>query len=192
MSNRRKRGPEEEADLVGVEFQDAMSDDEVSLAQLDQFLVPGADDKGRSHTIALNVPPMLARQADIILASKRFPYASQKDMVRHGFVRHMGWLSNEIRKSIPSHHLAMFESISELVRDDDYHMKMEGVFLNLDERVGQHVTRGEHGEVLRLISHIDQGIRRMPPSLWVTRFSQRFYERYGTILRGKFKAEVTG
>lgn len=175
----RQRTSDEYA--VSVPFVDAEGD-EVPLSALDEFVVPGSDDKGRKVTVTCNIPPTLDRQIDIILGTQRFPYANRKDLLRHAIARHVAWLC-QIRATVPAHHLAMFESALEVVRDDETASKMEQVFLTLDDRVNDHIDRGEHPEARRLVSTIDQKLKKLKPSAWVRRFAERFYHRYGSWLR---------
>ena len=183
--NKRRGGGFDEGDeySVDVPFEDAFPDsDEIPLAKLDEFIVPGSDDKGRKVTVSLNIHPMLDRQIDVILNSRRFPYANRRDLFRHGAARHVAWLLN-IRQTVPRHHMSMFDASIEVVRDDEAAMKMEQVFLILHDRVNDHVAKGEDGEARRLISQIDQKLRQLQVSLWVSRFGERFYAKYGSWLR---------
>lgn len=175
---------------VHVPFEDADPDaGELPLKDLDEFVIPGSDDKGRKVTVTFNIHPNLDRQMDILLGSQRFPYANKKDLLRHSVARHCAWLL-QIRKTIPKHYMAMFDADIELVREDEAGMKMERVFLTLEDRVNDHVTKGEQGEALRLISQIHQNLLKLKPSMWMRRFSERFLGHYGAWLRASKVAEM--
>ena len=181
-SKRPRNHDNDEYSTIHVPFLDADADGELPLAQLDEFIVPGSDEKGRKVTVSCNIPPMLDRQIDVILAARRFPYANKKDFIRHAIARQVAWII-EIRSSIPQHYLAMFESALEVVRDDEAAMRHEQVLLTLNERITDHIAKGESGEALRLISNIDQKLRRLKSSMWVRRFAERFYSRYSGWLK---------
>lgn len=189
MSRNFKRRGDHDSDspdptlLSRAEFIDAVTEDEIPLDRLDEFIIPGSDEKGRKVTISFNIPPAMDRHIEIILGGRRFPYVNKKDLIRHALVRHLGWITT-IRGSIPRHYLSMFSAIDALVKDDEAATKMEQIFNSLHDNVNHHLQRGETGEVIRLCSHINEHIRQMPPSVWVTRFSERFYQRYGAVLRG--------
>jgi hypothetical protein len=180
-SPRRRRRSQEDEQVV-VPFQDADVDGELLLKELDEFVIPGSDDKGRKVTVTFNIHPNLDRQLDVILGSKRFPYANKKDLLRHAAARHCAWLC-QIRKTVPVHYMSMFEADIELIREDEAGMKMERVFLALEDRVNEHVGRGEQGESLRLISQIHQHLLRLKPSMWMRKFGERFFTKYGVWLR---------
>lgn len=186
-ASKRHRTSKEQED-VQVPFDDA-EEGELPLKELDEFQIPGSDDKGRKVTVTFNIHPMLDRQLDVLLASRRFPYANKKDFLRHAAARHAAWLLS-IRKTIPVHHMSMFEASIELIREDEAGTKMERVFLTLEDRVNDHVARGEQGEALRLISQIHQHLIRLKPSMWKQRFSERFLSQYGMWLRSSKIAEM--
>lgn len=183
MPRKRTSTQEPEEKQVHVPFEDGdPTIGEISIAELDEFIVPGSDDKGRKVTITLNIPPLLDRQLDVIMGSRRYPYANKKEIFRHAIFRHTSWLL-DIRASVPRHFQTMVEAISEIVRDDESAMKMEQVFLSLEDRISDHIQRGEHMEAIRLVSAVNQRVRGMPPSVWVLRFTERFRIKYGDMLR---------
>ncbi len=188
QSASKRRRTSEREDEVHVPFEDASGEGELPLKELDEFVIPGSDDKGRKVTVTFNIHPNLDRQIDVLLNSKRFPYANRRDLLRHAAARHCAWLLS-IRKTVPYHYMSMFEADAELIREDEAGMKMERVFLALEDRVNDHVAKGEHGESLRLISQIHQHLLRLKPSLWARRFGERFLSKYGMWLRSTSPAK---
>ena len=182
-SRRRGRSLDSDEYSMSVPFTDAdVSEGELPRAELDEFVVPGSDEKGRKVTVSCNIPPMLDRQLDIVINSRRFPYANKKDFIRHAIYHHTQWILG-VRQSIPKHHMAFYESSLEVARDDEYATRQEQVFLTLNERIIDHIDRGETQEARRLISIIDQKLRQLKPSLWVRRFAERFYRSYNSWLK---------
>lgn len=175
---RKRRSLDHDADTIAIPYIDAdTGEGEMPLAELDEFVIPGSDDKGRKVTVTFNVHPALDRQIDVILASRRFPYANKKDLFRHAVARHCGFLL-DIRTKVPRHFMAMFDLDLEIVKDDEASTKMEQVLLALSSSVDEHVQRGEHSEAIRLISQIQQNLSRLKPSTWQKKFSERFFSRY--------------
>ena len=69
-----------------------------------EFILPASDERGDSRKLWIRVPPQLAHQADVIIASKRFPYTFPSDLYRHAVYRHVRWLlglEDEIESYIP-------------------------------------------------------------------------------------------
>lgn len=191
FGKRRQSNDDDDSILLkGIQFLDAQYDGEIPLDEIDEFIIPGADQKGRSVTITFNIPPELDRQLDVVMCSRRFPYVNKKDLIRHAVARHVGWLINEIRKNIPREKFWFFRSIVEAIRDDEALMKMEQVFQILSSRAQEHMNRGEQQELIKLVSHINQSILQMPDSLWVRRFKERFYPVYGSVLKGTYRPSI--
>jgi hypothetical protein len=185
----RRRTATDEASVV-VPFEDAdPSAGELPLKELDEFVVPGSDDKGRKVTVTFNIHPAMDRQLDVILSSRRFPYANKKELVRHALARHCVWLLS-IRQTVPTHYMAMFEAGIELIKEDETAARMERVFMSLEDRVNDHVMKGEQGEALRLISQIHQQLLKLKPSLWMRRFAERFLGQYGRWLKSTGRVET--
>lgn len=188
MANRRRRKDQEEGGhedylQIVAPFLDAEEGSgELPLNKLDEFIVPGGDDKGRKVTITFNIPPLLDRQLNVVLGSKRFPYVNIKDLVRHALVRHMVWLVS-IRESVPQHFLAMLHANMEICRDDELTIRGEQAFRMIDERTAEYIKRGEHAEALRLINVVNQSIKNLRPTTWTRKFAARFNQRYGAWLR---------
>lgn len=176
---RRKEGSSGE--FISVPFVDAQGEGEIPLAQLDEFIVPGRDDKGGQASITINIPPGLDRQIEVLVHSHRFPYATKRDLVRHAILRHAGWLLG-IRQTVPKHFMAFAETSIEICRDDELSMKMEQVFTMLDDRISEHMAVGDHSEVTRLLTMVSQKLRELRPSAWTKRFTERFYKKYKSYL----------
>lgn len=184
MARRNKEdGGGNSSEFIDVPFLDAQ-DGEIPLASLDEFIVPGRDDKGGQATITVNIPPALDRQLEILISSHRFPYATKRDLVRHAVLRHVGWLVS-IRAHLPRHFLAFAESSIEICRDDEMSLKMETVFTMLEQRIAEHLENGDHSEATRLASTVNQKLRELNPSSWVRRFAERFFRRFGSYLMVK-------
>lgn len=185
MKGRKPKDSSSSADdfvKIHMPFEDAEpGSPEVPLAELDEFIVPGSDEKGSKVTITFNVPPLLDRQIEVILNSRRFPYVNKKDFFRHAALRHIGWLL-DIRMTVPKHFFYFTQTVDEMVRDDEAGMKMEQVFNILHDRLNDHMDRGENGEALRLVSLINQRLKEMRPGTWIKRFSERFFSKYGSWL----------
>jgi hypothetical protein len=182
---RSRRNRDQDPDSIQVPFEDAQpGDGEFPLAKLDEFMVPSRDNTGSSSTITISIPPILDRQLEVLVSSKRFPYATKRDLIRHGVVRHSVWLLT-IRESVPRHVQSMCDAIIELCRDDEIATKMEQVFQLLRHRVSHHIDNGDHMEAVGLISQVKQMLREMKPSVWVRKFTQEFDDQFGGYLRLK-------
>jgi len=168
-----------------VPFRDANKEiGETPLADLDNFHIPGRDDKGASQAIAFHVPPILARCIDIMVHSKRFPYVNREDFCRHAAVRHLGWL-NEIRTTVQPSMMPQLEVVLEVLRDAEFRLRMERAFKELDRLVEVYMRRGEQAEAVRVISLIVTRMREVESSANQREFIASALRKYEAVMAGE-------
>lgn len=167
-----------------VRFRDADPDlNERPLADLDNFFIPGRDEKGASQTITIHVPPYLARCVDVMVHSKRFPYVNREDLFRHATVRHLRWLSG-IRATIQPQMIPELEAIIEVQRDAEFRMRMEKAFKELDRLVEIYIRSNEQGEAVRLINVIMTRMHKVESSARHREFIASCLRRYSQVMAG--------
>jgi hypothetical protein len=168
-----------------VPFRDANREiGEIPLADIDNFHIPGRDEKGASQPIAFHVPPILARCIDIMVHSKRFPYVNREDFCRHAVVRHLGWL-NGIRTTIQPTMMPQLEIVLEVLRDAEFRLRMEKAFKELDRLVEVYMRRGEQVEAVRVISLIVTRMREVESSANQREFIASALRKYEAVMAGE-------
>jgi hypothetical protein len=150
---------------------------------LEEFLGSGQDDHGNSVRMQFRCPPVVERELEIILSSKRFPYKTPSDIVRHAVYRHLHWL-HEMEPEIPRHHLAGLEAINEVMRDTELRAQTEKTFVKLDQMIEERLAAGEHQEALRLIQNTKQRVIALSDSRWRRIWLERFKQKYARYLGG--------
>jgi hypothetical protein len=173
----RKRGE-------SVPFRDAEAGSgELPLSQLDDFHCPARDEKGAHQQITFSVPPFMVRQIDIILHSRRFPYATAADLLRHALKRHIDWTA-AIRATIPTHITSAMESLLAICRDEEIRIKMEEIFSRAEKLAQYYFDKGEHNEAIRLLNTIKQQITDVPAGMWRNEFLAQFTSKWAPYLAG--------
>jgi hypothetical protein len=176
--------PEDITALSTVNYRDADHDSgEVPLVQIDNFFVPGRDDKGASQPITLHVPPFFARCLDVMIHSKRFPYANREDLLRHAGLRHLRWLSG-IRTTVAPQMIPELDAILEVHRDAEFRMRMEKAFRDLDRLVEIYVRSNEQGEAVRIINLIMTRMHKVESSARHREFIANCLRRYSQVMAG--------
>jgi hypothetical protein len=166
----------------GIPFRDADTDaGEIPLDELDTFVIPGTDELGRGEHMQFRIPPYLRRQIKIILSSNRFPYLAESNFIRHAIVRHLYWLV-ELRNTIPKHMLPALAGVLEVCRDDEMRIYVEQVFERIDSRISFHLSRGDHGEVVRLLNLVKSRMSGVAQSAWQRQFWKHFNEKWSGYL----------
>jgi hypothetical protein len=168
-----------------IPFRDADLDNgEIPVDELDTFVIPGTDERGIGEHTHMRLPPYIRRQIKIILTSNRFPYLNESALIRHAIVRHLYWLV-DLRSSIPKHILPALAGMLEVCRDDEMRIQIEHVFERIDSRISFHLSRGDHGEVVRLLNLVKSRMQGVQPSAWQRQFWAHFNVKWAGYLSGE-------
>lgn len=146
----------------------------------DEFVIPSRDQKGMSSRAIFRIQPGHQRQAEIFLASRRFPYRTIGDLFRHAIDRHLKYL-----QSLEPGDLSMLgavDQISYMIRDDQFWGEMEGVFKSMADRTQMYLDRGDYGDARRIMAQIRTAIDDIPDYQWRVRYRQRFTQQFGSFL----------
>jgi hypothetical protein len=167
-----------------VDYRDADAElNETPLADLDNFFIPGRDEKGASQAITFHVPPYLARLINIMVHSKRFPYVGGEDLVRHAIVRHLRWLCG-IRETIKPQMVPMLEVILEANRDAEFRIKAEKAFKQIDAKVEYYMRNNEVAEAVRLVGFIMSRVNEVEGSARQREFMRTALMKYSPVMAG--------
>lgn len=153
--------------------------DEQIIYDTAEFRVPASDSKGHNVRQWFRCQPGHDRQVELVLRTKKFPYRTKGDILRHALVRHLRWI--EEQAPVPSV-MKEVDSILEIMRDEEFAQDFEVTFEKLGERINSHMARGAHGEARRLLLLVNRHISAMPEGYWRDRYEQEIKARYGYIL----------
>lgn len=152
-----------------------------------QFRVPASDTKGHSTRFFFRAQPGHGKQLEAIIQSKKFPYRTKGDLLRHAFVRHLRWLDS--LEEIPSV-TAEVDAIMELMRNDEFAADFSAMFEKMGELISYHMGHGAVGEARRLLLTIMAHVRRMPDGYWRDKYYSDINSRYGHILSSAESASL--
>lgn len=152
-----------------------------------EFIIPASDTKGHSARHWFRCIPAMARQVEQIIQSKKFPYRTKGDLLRHALHRHMGWLvSIESMITVSGQVDAMLE----IMRDEEMSNDFALVFEKMGERIAQHMSANSQREAARLVLTIQACVREMPEGFWKSRYKEQIKERYGSLIKGTDKCKL--
>ena len=63
--------------------------------QPDSFIIPAGDDRGHSTRLQFRCSPAYGRRIDEVVHSRKFPYKTHSDLLRHALDRHLKYLNEE-------------------------------------------------------------------------------------------------
>ena len=83
----------------------------------EEWLSVAQDEHGHSTRMDIRISPHMAREIQLIVQSKRFPYRTPNDFFVHAAYRNLYFL-HELENDMPRHILSAMETNTEMLRDD--------------------------------------------------------------------------
>lgn len=173
MSKKRPAPQEPQRQLV----------DEDGRYNQEEFVIPAQDDKGHSVRETVRISAELQRDIEIIIQSRKFPYRTASDLLRHGVVRHIELL-HRLEDGFPKHLLAAHQAQMDLLREEEMRLASHLTFKKLHDQVEAYLASGEPGEARRIAAGIIAKLAGVADSAWKRRFEARFRRQYGSLLDG--------
>lgn len=149
-----------------------------------EFLV---GDKGKSNaemvTVTFKIHEGYAAELDKWLASKKFPYRTRTDEVRHAVVRHVRDYLPSLEGEVEGTLIHELSQIDEIVA----YWRMQNDFIEHIDRIAEEVTRmlqmpGGLREVERIVRRLKKRIDATKPSYHKGLYQKMFNERFGAYL----------
>lgn len=85
-----------------------------------EYYIPGHNERGQSTRVTVRISPEMERALDIIVQSRKYPYKTQGDAIRHYIYRGL-YRSHRCEPGIERHMLAALEIMKTVLQDD--HMR---------------------------------------------------------------------
>lgn len=150
----------------------------------DEFIIPAQDEKGHSARETVRISNELQRDIEVIVQSRRFPYKTAGDLLRHAVVKHLEWL-HSLEPGFPKHLLAAHLAQMDLLKEEEMRLASHGVFKKLHDQVEAYLASGEPGEARRVAATIRGRLAGVADSAWKRRFESRFLRQYAALLDGE-------
>lgn len=164
-----------------------LEDERTQQPDPSEFIIPASDTKGHSARHWFRCIPAMARQVEQIIQSKKFPYRTKGDLLRHALHKHMGWLvSVEPMVTVSGQVDAMLE----VMRDEEMSSDFSIVFEKMGERVAQHMASNSQREATRLVLTIQTCVKEMPEGFWKDKYQRQLKERYGNLIKSTDKCNL--
>jgi len=156
--------------------------DESGNYKEESFIIPASDAKGHSVRQGFRCTPGHDRQMNIILSSRRFPYKTKPDLLRHAMDRHLKWLLT-LDSSLPSV-MTQIGIITEILKDEEFHQEFRRIFDRMGDAVANYMSQGSNTEAQRIILQVIAQVKKMPEGYWRDRYLTEIKQRYGHLLQG--------
>lgn len=152
-----------------------------------EFRIPASDMQGHSARHYFRTIPQMTRVVAMLVDSKKFPYRTKGDLLRHALHRHVKWLEKQDKvKSVSG----QVNAIVELMRDEEMNSDFMLVFDKLAQRISVHLASGSLGEATRLLRVVQDHIKQMPDGYWRDRYNTQFKSKFGHLIKRNKKANL--
>lgn len=149
-----------------------------------EFIVPSNDTKGHSVLFHFRASSLIKRAIQQVIGSRKFPYLTDSDVIRHALVRHLSWLT-EISDDIPTvrHTLVMLKleivRLQRLQEDREFQ-----AYFDLMRQEIQALMSREGGvrEAQREVSRALSVIRQMPDGFYRNQYLSQIEREFGHVL----------
>lgn len=153
-----------------------MSDDNVTkIDSMDTaaFRVPASDAKGHSVPKGIRMMPVLANAINILMASGKYPYKHESELMRHAIMRHIRWL--EAIGDVPSVS-GQASAANAMLNQEQMNEEYKEIFNRLHGRVNDLIRSNDHGEARRLVSEMRSYFDGMPEGFWKRQYQNQIEE----------------
>ena len=150
---------------------------------LEEFYLPASDANG--HGVRINpfrVPVPIQRDIEILLASKKFPYKTQSDMLRHAIFRHLKWL-HSLEQDLPNGLLIM-EALNSVLMQQKRHMEFMDQQENIHKTISDLLERKSVGKARQVVAELKHYIDQLDDEYWRSMFMEQLIDKYGFLLMG--------
>lgn len=153
-----------------------------------QFRVPSVDSKGHTVRAWASVQPMHLQTIDILVQSKKFPYRTRGDFIRHALVRHIHWLE-KIYQPLNSVTGAL-DAMNALLRDAEFRQEFREFFGKLKKQIKSLIAEGDEQAARKLVLEVMRCIADMPDGYWRDKYTAEVNEEFKELLDSMPKASL--
>ena len=148
------------------------------------FVIPASDAQGHSTKVGFRCNHAYVRRIDIIISSKKFPYKTSSDLLRHALHLHLDYLS-KLEPEIGVD-MASIEVVNEIINAEQERIDFGKSFEKLSLTVQDLLSRGAgaQGEAKRLVLEVSAKVDSMGKGYWRDWYSQEIKNRFGYLLKG--------
>lgn len=150
--------------------------------QYRDFVIPASDAQGHSTKVGFRCNNAYVRRINIFISSKKFPYKTPSDLLRHALDRHLKYLS-QLEPEIGVE-MASIEVVNEIINAKQERIDFGKSFEKLSLTVQDLLSRGAQGEAKRLVLEVSGKVERMDEGYWRDWYSQEIKNRFGYLLEG--------
>jgi hypothetical protein len=151
------------------------------------FIIPGSDHQGHSERIYCRCQPQHARAIGKILASRKFPFRTQGDVLRWCVVRGLKVLD---RLDPMPGFIGMADAINEILKEELYLQEFTSMFNNMQVVIQGHIAMGAVGEARKVLTKVLMRVRTIEEEHWRKKAEEEIRTRFAHLLEGGGKVSL--
>ena len=146
----------------------------------DDFIIPSSDEKGHSVRLGFRAPPGYSRRIDVCIASKKFPYKTSSDLLRHALDRQLKWLAKQGDLDLE---MTRLDLVNDLIRRERELLDFADSFRRLGDTVTELERRGAGKEAKALLMNVLKQLSEMAPNSLTTWYKDEITKRFGHLIQ---------
>ncbi len=155
----------------------------------ESFHVPVSDSKGHNQQVVFRCMPNLVEAMNIMVQSRKFPYNTISECIRHSIVRHLGWLEG-FGNGVPSV-TGQIRAINQIIHEEERNIEFKGVLDKLREQVGCLRRDGDDERIPQYVHAVLAAIKAMPEGYWKRKYLSIVNKDFGDVLGSAQKVDWT-
>ncbi|MDA2934029.1 hypothetical protein MYX82_06770 [Acidobacteria bacterium AH-259-D05] len=149
-------------------------------AQLDSFIIPAGDDRGHSTRLQFRCSPAYGRRIDEVVQSKKFPYKTQSDFLRHALDRHLKYL-NDLEPDLGLD-MARIDVINRIINRQREEIEFMNSIESLNRNVQDLVAKGAHQKARATLREILKQVDQIEDEYLRNSYRDEIQRRFGHLL----------
>lgn len=144
-----------------------------------EFQIPAGDAKGHSVRKAFRMNPQMDMQIEMILGSKKFPYRTEGEFLRHAVFLHLRWIREQAE--IPNSILPQIEAIVEMVRIQEGNAQFGDVIAKIVNTVEVLIKGGHKSKASELVDDVLVQVEKIKDSYWRDKYRREVIKLLGHV-----------
>jgi hypothetical protein len=143
------------------------------------FVIPAQDHQGHSERLFCRAMPLIERQCDVVVRSRKFPFKTKGDLIRWAIVRALKHLDR--LEPMPGL-LGRIDALNAVMKDEVYFHEFNAFFDNLQKVINQHIGAKAETEAIRLVAIVKADLMKVEEPHWRDKALGELKQRFGYLL----------
>ncbi len=150
-------------------------------AQPDSFIIPAGDDRGHSTRLQFRCSPAYGRRIDEVVQSRKFPYKTHSDLLRHALDRHLKYL-NELEPELKLD-MATIDVINRIINLKREEIDFMKSIESLADTVHFFVKKGADQKARETLREILEEVDQVQDEYLRNSYKDEIKKRFGYLMR---------